>query len=111
MAERAWPVGIHRDYSDEPSESLVAKLEAYADKRSFTLSKWLSQSFREQKTKIGSAYSDWADIIHGISKGYLPGSLLFNDFIFLLLKNQTFLNFANNNNLFSYGSTPTFATE
>ena len=30
MAERAWPVGIHRDYSDEPFESLVAKLEAYA---------------------------------------------------------------------------------
>ena len=70
---------------------MVAKLEAYglAKKSSQLISDYLSYS--KQRTKIGSAYSDWANIICRIPQGSILGPLLFNMFsnnIFLSLKSN-----------------------
>ena len=37
-------------------------------------------NYRKQRTKIGSAYSDWAIFIHGIPQVSILGSFLFNIF-------------------------------
>ena len=76
---------------------MVAKLEAYdsAKENLQLISDYLS--YRKQKTKIGSAYSDWANVIHGIAQGsvLLYWDLYFSIFLlmtfFLSLKSQTFV--------------------
>ena len=73
---------------------MVAKLEAYGiTKESLQLiSDYLS--YRKQRTKIGSAYSDWANVIRGMPQGSILGPLLFNISLmtfFLSLKSQTFV--------------------
>ena len=73
---------------------MVAKLEAYGlAKESLQLiSDYLS--YRKQRTKIGSAYSDWANVIFGIPQGSILGPLflIFSlKTFFLSLKSQTFV--------------------
>ena len=38
-------------------------------------------SRRKQRTKIGSAYSNWSEVLRGIAQGAILGPLLFNIFI------------------------------
>ena len=50
---------------------------------------------RKQRTKIGSIYSDWEDIISGVSQSSILGPLLFNIFLcdlFLEDENKYFAN-------------------
>ena len=62
-------------------------------------------SCRKERTKIGAAYSDWANVIRGIPQGSL-WDLFFTIFklmtFFLSLKSQ--INFADDNTMFSYGT-------
>ena len=60
---------------------MVAKLEAYdlAKESLQLISDFLS--YRKQKTKIGSAYSDWANVIRVIPQGSILGPLLYDIFI------------------------------
>ena len=60
---------------------MVAKVEAYglAKESLQLLSDYLS--YCKQRMKIGSACSDWANIIRGIPRGSKLGPLLFNIFI------------------------------
>ena len=80
---------LSKAYDCLPHDLMVAKLEAYGlAKESLQLiSDYLS--YRKQRTKIGSAYSDWAYVIRGIPQGSILGLFLFNIFnndIFLVIE-------------------------
>ena len=86
---------------------MVAKLEACGLTKEGlqSISDYLSH--RKQRTKIVSAYSDWAGTIHVIPQSSMFGPLLFNIFIndiFLVVEKSGICNFADDNTLFSHGS-------
>ena len=85
-----------------PHDLMAAKLEAYRlPKESLQLiSDYLS--YCKQRTKVDSAYSDWANVIHRIPQGSILAPLLFNIFInviFLVVGKSDICNFADNNTL------------
>ena len=96
---------LSKAYDCIPHDLLIAKLEAYGlDKTCLHLLRdYLSN--RKQRTRIGSSFSDWWDIICG-PQGSILGPLLFKIFI----KNMLFFvsksgisNFADDNTLSSCG--------
>ena len=98
---------ISKDYDFLSHDLMVVKLKAYViSKESLQLiSDYLS--YLKQRTKIGSAYSDWVNVIRGIPQGSILGSLLFNIFIndiFLVVEKSDICNFADDNTLYSHGS-------
>ena len=85
---------------------LIVKLEAYSlDKTSLHfLRDYLSN--RKQRTKIGSNFSNWWDIICGIPQRSILDPLLFNIFINNILffaSRSDICNFADDNTLSSWG--------
>ena len=68
-------MGLSKAYDCLPHDLMVAKLEAYGiSKESLQLiSDYLS--YCKQRTKIGSPYSDWANVIRGIPQGSILGPL------------------------------------
>ena len=66
---------LSKAYSCLPHDLMVAKLEAYdlAKDNLRLISDYLS--CHKQRTKIGSAYSDWADVIRGIPQSSILGPL------------------------------------
>ena len=85
---------LPKAYDCLPDDLMVAKLEAYGlAKESLQLiSDYLS--YRKQRTKIGSAQSDWTDVIRVIPQvSYWSFTFQYFYFMtfFLSLKHQTFV--------------------
>lgn len=94
-------------YDNLPHDLIVEKREAYGiDRKSLHLvSAYLN--FRKQRIKIGSAYTDWVDVIRGIPRSSISGPLLFNVFInnlFVVSEKFNTCNFANGSIPIFYGN-------
>ena len=92
------------------NDLLIAKLNAYG--LSLPALKLITDylQIRKQKTKIGSIYSDWEDIISGVPQGSVLGPLLFNIFLCDLLledENNYFTNYADDTTAYSVGKNTT----
>ena len=98
---------LSKAYDCLPHDLTVTKLEAYSIAKDILLSVSDYLSYSKQKTKIGSASSDLANVIRGIPHGSILGPLLFNIFIddiFLVVEKSDICNFVDDNTLYSHGS-------
>ena len=97
---------LSKAYNSLPHDHSIVKFETYClDKPSLNLVNGYLR-FRKQKIKIGTSYSDWANVARGIPQRRILEPLLFNIFIndiFLLIEKSHICKFADDNTLFSCG--------
>jgi len=97
---------LSKAYDCLPHELLIAKLAAYGvGHHSLTLlNDYLTK--RLQRTKFGTSFSDWLEVLLGIPQGSILGPLLFNIFIndlLFFIEGSDICNFADDNTLYAFG--------
>ena len=99
---------LSKAYDCLPHDLLIAKLGAYGLDRSSLRLLMDDLNSRKQRTKVGSSYSKWSEIKHGIPQGSILGPLLFNIFIndlFFVIEKSDICNFVDDNTFYSCGVT------
>ena len=79
---------LSKAYDCLPHDLIMTKLETYGLDTNSIRILFDYLSCRKQRTKMGSSYSIWSEVLHEIPQGSMLGSLIFNIFIYSLLKNQ-----------------------
>ena len=101
---------LSKAYGYVPHDLVFSKFEAY-DFDNISLKLFHSYfSNRKQRVKIGSAISEWIDILTGIPQGSILGPLIFNIFIndlIMFIEKTDICNFADHNTL--YKSSPSLS--
>ena len=98
---------LSKAYHCSPHDLLIVKLWAYGLGRSSLRLLMDYLNSRKQQTKVGSSYSKWSEIIHGIPQSSILGPLLFNIFtkgLFFVTEKYDIFNFADDNTLYSCGA-------
>ena len=85
---------------------LIAKLNAYGFSLPALKLVHSYLSNRKQRTKINNAYSSWKEILSGVPRGSILGLILFSIFLsdlFLVLKDNDFTSYADDNIIYYIG--------
>ena len=98
---------LSKAYDCLPHDLIIAKLEAYGLSKASL--KFLYNYFKNrfQRTKIGSDFSSFLEILLGVPQGSILGPLIFNLFIndlFYFIEKTVICNFADDNTLYSCGT-------
>ena len=100
-------IGLSKTFDGLPHSFLIAKLHAYGFDKTSTeyLKDYLSH--RKLKIKINKTFSNWTNILHGVTQGSILGPLLFNVFLFdlfLFIQSIKLMSYADDNTVFAMDS-------
>ena len=99
-------VDLSKAHDCLPHDLLIAKLGAYGLDRS-SLKLLMDYLNSRKRTKVGSSYSKWSEIKHGIPQGFILGPLFFNIYIndlFFFVEKSGICSFADDNTLYTCGA-------
>ena len=96
-------MNLSKTYDCLPHDLIIAKLEAYGLDMNSLRFLFDCLNCRKQRTKTGSAYSDWSKVICGIPHGsiLLVFNIFINDIIFFFIEKPEICNFADDNTPYS----------